>query len=361
MNERLVAAGVLIAALVIGSLHTCLNRGVHSQDGVQLNGDMPLELPQFTRLCFLKKISLFFYSLGRFFFSRPYRGIGMAIQIQSELSKNVECANYRTKTVYFIRHGQSVWNLTFDISRGVFHVLRSTLQLLVVEVCFFFTNDTFLYDSPLSTNGINQALEFSMHLTNPESTKTNDVKALKKDFAQKVAMFTSNLRRAQSTMMLALQDRLHHNEETITVLNELEEATRNPDCVPLSTSLKSSTIPFLEYMMLPDKTKTYSKILKRSHEDDISRLSLYEKMLMFNERIFRQPEDIIIVCGHSRWIMQYLDVFLPQQASDVEFRKRKVGNVDTLRFDVTKKEFKNGESMYMVEPGSVKLVYKNSV
>lgn len=99
--------------------------------------------------------------------------------------------------LYFLRfmlRRQSVWNLTFDISRGVFHVMRSTLQLIVVEVCFFFTNDTFLYDSPLSTNGINQALEFSMHLTNPESTKTNDVKALKKDFAQKVAMFTSNLR-----------------------------------------------------------------------------------------------------------------------------------------------------------------------
>ncbi|GIX63563.1 uncharacterized protein BcabD6B2_29980 [Babesia caballi] len=255
---------------------------------------------------------------------------------------------------------QSVWNLTFMRPWNVIALLFRTVRLAAIELCFAFTNDTFLFDSPLSMKGINQALELSKELSHLDGPESNDLKALTHESTQSSVIFTSNLRRAQSTVVLALHDRLNRTGETIQVCNELEEVVSHADCVALSTNLQCSTIPLLEVMMVPDIAKMYSRTLQHTKGPGVSHLSVYEKMLRFNERVFRQNEDTIIVCGHSRWLRNYLGIFLPAGSTDVEYRGKKIGNVDTLKFDLTRREFKNGDVCYVVDPESVKLVYKNA-
>ncbi|ORM41810.1 uncharacterized protein BXIN_0629 [Babesia sp. Xinjiang] len=327
----------------------------------QTTNGVVFEVPHFTIRSLQRNTILFYSAAKRLVFDRPNRGISQGMKEQMELSKIVENVNTQSRTIYFIRHGQSMWNKTFDRRSSLLSILWRIIRLLVTELSFAPTNDSFFYDSPLSMNGINQALELSKELSNSESPKCADVNIFRAESGQRCALFTSNLRRAQSTLMLALQSRLNHTGEVIEVCNELEELVPHPDCVSLSTTLNSSTIPFLEAMMLPDSAMQYSHFLHRAAGPGLSHLSAYKKMLIFNDRIFNQPEECIIVCGHSAWLMNYLTCFLPQYSHEIEYRYKKIGNLDTLRFELVRRELGNGEISYIVDPNSVKLVYKNTV
>eukprot|EP00371_Babesia_bovis_P003499 XP_001612146.1 hypothetical protein [Babesia bovis T2Bo] len=208
--------------------------------------------------------------------------------------------------------------------------------------------------------GINQALEMSKNICETEDPISDDLKVLSSNSGQTSVLFTSNLRRAQSTMLLALQDRLRLNNEKIEVCNELEELVPHPDCVSLSSTFQESTVPSLEVIIVPDKAKNYSRYLDYRIGTDVTKMAAYERMLAFNDLVFKRQESHIIICGHSRWIRSYLKCFLPKASNDHEFSRNKIGNLDTLRFELIRQECSGGQAYYSVEPNSVKLVYKNT-
>lgn len=360
MTESHITVGVLIASVLLASIQIFLKSRTYAYQIETVGGVYPIEMPELTPLSFLNKLSLLVYSAKRLFYDHPGKGLAAALQIQQQLGKSEQCTGVTKKTIYFIRHGQSAWNHTFDISRGIFKVIMSTVQLVFLETLFIFSNDTFVFDTPLSTKGINQALEYAKNLSDGNCSNTEELRILAGIDPTKSALFASNLRRAQSTLMLLLQDRLKKTKEKITVLGELEEVVSNPDCVSLHTNFGKSTVPLMELMLVPDETRRYSSTLMKGNKDDVYSLSMYEKMLAFNDRIFKQPEEVIIVCGHSRWIRYYLDIFLPQGA-DVEYRHKKIGNVETIRLDVVRRELSNNDHMYLIDQNSVKLLYKNTV
>lgn len=365
-REARISAGVLIAAVVIGSIHVVLTCKAPTCEKGDDENRYPMMMPKVTGTAVLSKISLLIYSIKRLIIERPSKGVAKAKQQQNELSKK-ECVggmngNCEKRTVYFIRHGQSAWNHTFDKSRGLLRVLLSTIQLVFFEVVFAVTNDSFMFDTPLSTRGINQALELAKNISESNGLIKENIRKVLMDEegSNNIKLYTSNLRRAQSTLMLALQKRISEKKERVTVLGELEETVGNPDCVSLYTNFGCSTAPCMEVMMVADKVKKYSDILLPGDVASAYSLSLYEKMLQFNNRIFHEKEQTLIVCGHSRWIRYYMSIFLPQ-ASNLEYKNRKIGNVDMLRFDVYRKQLNNGDHFYMVDEASVELVYKNKV
>ncbi|CDR93883.1 hypothetical protein, conserved [Babesia bigemina] len=352
--------GVAAVAVLYTSVYVFLSSLRTVTDEGDMHQGIPLQQPSFAACSLFKRLVLFGTAVKRFVYKRPNRGTSSGIKAQIEAAKLTDWIDTRTKTIYFIRHGQSMWNLTFNNPYNVIGLLFRVLSMTFAELSFLFTNDTFFYDSPLSMNGINQALELCKELSDPNNHRCAEMQVLTRASGQRSALFTSNLRRAQSTILLALQDRLSHTGERVYVCNELEELVPHPDCVSLSTSVKTAVIPFLEVMMIPDKARTYSQHLQQTDGPVVSHLPVYDKMLMFNERVFKQPEEAIVVCGHSRWLLDYLNIFLPQGATDMEYCKTKIGNTDTLRFDLVRREFKNGEVYYVIDPHSVKLVYKSA-
>ncbi|GFE55082.1 hypothetical protein BaOVIS_024860 [Babesia ovis] len=351
-----VAVGLAVVAAVYASFYLYLQSCKRTVESEARSGCIPFHLPNFTITSLPNRLVLFLSSLRRFLIDRPNRGVSNAMKVQCELAKEGECDSPKIRTIYFIRHGQSIWNMTFDYRSNILLILWRVVRLIATELFFSPTNDTFLYDSPLSINGINQALEMSKKLCNPESANCEDIKLLTRHSDKRCALFTSNLRRAQSTIMLALHDRLSHTNDVVEVCNELEELVPHPDCVALSTTFQSSTIPLLEIMMVPDKAKSYSRFLRHYYGPGVSTRSAYERMIEFNNRIFNRKEENIIVCGHSSWIRNYLSIFLPKGSQDMEFCHKKIGNLDTLRVDVQCHEGR----YYSVDPNSVKLVYKNT-
>ncbi|KJP88491.1 hypothetical protein AK88_01770 [Plasmodium fragile] len=71
--------------------------------------------------------------------------------------------NLQTKTIYFIRHSESVWNSMFNRKITTKNFLKLFLMFFY-EVFFLFSKKTRLIDSPLSKTGIQESVELSKFL-----------------------------------------------------------------------------------------------------------------------------------------------------------------------------------------------------
>lgn len=81
--------------------------------------------------------------------------------------------NVEVKTIYFIRHSESVWNNAFNKKFNFYSIFNISF-IFVHEIVFLFSSRTVLFDSPLSVNGIIQSLELSNFLRINENDDTHD-------------------------------------------------------------------------------------------------------------------------------------------------------------------------------------------
>jgi hypothetical protein len=165
------------------------------------------------------------------------------------------------KTIVFFRHGESLWNETFnkgDRTKFQFylHFLPGAIKALFFEWFFLVTgqaSSSWFYDSPLSDKGKRQAegvreflrqdLQYStpkearyirLLLGDPpdgeEEKKESEGDAPRGASSQLVC---SNLRRAISTMAIGLKDRLERRleDDNILIMSELQEISFNPDAL----------------------------------------------------------------------------------------------------------------------------------
>ncbi|XP_026191234.1 uncharacterized protein LOC34618398 [Cyclospora cayetanensis] len=204
----------------------------------------------------------------------------------------------RRKTIVFIRHGESIWNLCFN--RGVLtpeFPLRLFL-LVLCELLLLWEFDSVLLDSPLSSLGIEQALSIRQVIasilqsdsaaaaeaaaaanaaaaadTYPETPVAEEPLRGPKHFGaatamqhqqqdaesarvaalanalpdvqqQRVLLLTSNLRRASSTLLLAAGSVLACGKCSA------RETTRNPDGFPLAPALRVPSLSRLEIALM---------------------------------------------------------------------------------------------------------------
>ncbi|CAA9990513.1 conserved Plasmodium protein, unknown function [Plasmodium knowlesi strain H] len=82
--------------------------------------------------------------------------------------------NVQVKTIYFIRHSESVWNSVFN-RRLTTRTFLNLFLVFVYEIFFFFSKKSVLVDSPLSNTGIIQSIELSNFLQQEKNgTKNGD-------------------------------------------------------------------------------------------------------------------------------------------------------------------------------------------
>lgn len=142
------------------------------------------------------------------------------------------------KTIIFIRHGESDWNEIFNKSkllllpRLIFGVMR--------EILYIPTSHSVFIDSPLSKEGIGQAVTLRSFLgryKDKEESKQQENSRLttlvhtlnNEPGGMNSVMVTSNLRRAINTGCICMWNRIRKTNEKIILLESLQEMSRNVD------------------------------------------------------------------------------------------------------------------------------------
>ena len=187
------------------------------------------------------------------------------------------------KTIIFIRHGESTWNYTFNKGNErstlsfVLYFIPNLIRTIFYEYYYYMTGqcmESLLYDSPLSHNGIQQAMTVqhfiqssNLQFVTPKEEKF--IAILKGDTTNEskndTVYMVSNLRRAITTAGIAFYTQLttitnrrslHHEDEDgkdtapvrtekkpLMIVSALQEISTNPDalCISPASSASSSS------------------------------------------------------------------------------------------------------------------------
>lgn len=206
------------------------------------------------------------------------------------------------------------------------------------------TQDSWFLDSPLSTTGLGQAEDLKDFLQK-ESEKTGlaaeQAKMLLGKSSERSTLVSSNLRRAISTAVVGLNDRIAGaSHEKIIIHSALQECSRNVDTLsitprrsnpepswidrdhratniadaykskldPVSNLRLSDVVPFsLSYFSLPRSRQALHTGNKSAA------ITGQDRLLAFNEWAFGLDEPGVLICtGHSLWFKAYFKEFLPE-------------------------------------------------
>lgn len=147
------------------------------------------------------------------------------------------------KTVIFIRHGESDWNEIFNKNKLL--LLPRLIWGIVREVLYLPTSHSVFIDSPLSKEGIGQAIGLRSMLRKHKASGGGKNQRLDKLVAtmnsepegMSSLLVSSNLRRAINTGCIAMWTRLMKTKERIILLDSLQEMSRNVDTNALAGTL----------------------------------------------------------------------------------------------------------------------------
>eukprot|EP00484_Ammonia_sp_Unknown_P001181 CAMPEP_0197022180 /NCGR_PEP_ID=MMETSP1384-20130603/3069_1 /TAXON_ID=29189 /ORGANISM="Ammonia sp." /LENGTH=373 /DNA_ID=CAMNT_0042450163 /DNA_START=106 /DNA_END=1227 /DNA_ORIENTATION=+ len=288
----------------------------------------------------------------------------------------------QTKTLILIRHGESIWNEVFN--RGINWKLPfRLLYALAQETMLFVTSDSVLYDSPLSTVGITQAKQIRDYVLsgyNSNSKQSAAAAAIEEDEETKLRneyinilrsakasnslIVSSPLRRCIETVSLGLFDRIHESKEEIVLHSALQEMTRNIDGLslsyeherpPLSLSMRSLENEFgVDWeSWFDDRIGVESKAGFKSPDrrgDD--------RMRTFVHWLFQQPQDTVIVSGHSLWNRFFFQAYLPRNL-DHPGKVQKIANGGVIAVKLMKFKVQPGLTRYAIDAKSILPIVKD--
>mmetsp|Transcript_908 Transcript_908/g.2302 ORF Transcript_908/g.2302 Transcript_908/m.2302 type:complete len:365 (+) Transcript_908:132-1226(+) len=280
------------------------------------------------------------------------------------------------KTIYFVRHGESTWNDTFNKgshrSQAAFAI--GFVPGLIKSICFELylilsgKMDSWFYDSPTSILGLHQVEELSHFFeaakdfddADPIAKHVNVLMA--KPGAPLSKLVSSSLRRAVTTVVAGFNERLRRRpREKILVLPCLQEISRNPDTLsitPSQTNIQASWID--KGSSLCDFQSAFMKQVDMSLHVGNKPVGTngLRRMREFCEFVFSSStkEECVIVGGHSIWFRSFFRTFLPYKEDHIG-KLKKVVNCGIVGFTLMKVARESGQNTYMIDPQSVDVVY----
>jgi bisphosphoglycerate-dependent phosphoglycerate mutase len=272
-----------------------------------------------------------------------------------EDAKDVE-----TKKFIFIRHGESEWNEVFNRGFGPSFPVR-LIKAMFREMYYLVTRDSIFVDTPLCHTGLNQASSLYKFLKKdfkPEEGDHPDQILLQTSSANENSVVCcSNLRRAISTALITLQDRLQTTGEKVYMLSSLQEISRNIDANAIAPKHE---IPDLHGIEKSLKWPNFDveKVFETSEQYGQKPLfsSGMTRIWKFNEWAFNRKEGTVIVGGgHSLWFREYFKTFMPK-SSTFKGKKLKVDNCAACSFTVTRAK-RNGKYLYRINEDSFGFIY----
>jgi len=266
----------------------------------------------------------------------------------------------KIKTLILVRHGESRWNYGFNNPLG-FSIFR-IFKMLISELQVFTKHDSAFLDSPLSLLGVNQAMGLRTYLGKTRGSQDMYVNILKGDHVEKTKIITSNLRRAITTTIIALYDRLEKSSEKLHTMSELQEITRNVDSFCI-TPIGSSPMPSQLEQTLKQKIGVdMARFLGRRIEASghIGTKGIFSngeiRINKFIKSIFACNQEYFIIGGHSLYFKEIFKGYLPKESKH-EGKKAKMLNGAAVGLQIG--EFKNqdGKIVHQIIENSVRVVH----
>lgn len=285
-----------------------------------------------------------------------------------------------SKRIIFIRHGESLWNSTFNKGE------RSLLEFMIGYVPFMIysfatewylfvtghSTESWFFDSPLSQKGINQARDLRDHLDSIANGKHNASEEEKHlvrimlgiQDSSKSVIVSSNLRRAIATCAIVFQRRLEQNrdhDDDIVVMSDLQEASVNPDSLCITPSGTEIQPSFADrsvkeadlegFFRSRFETKKYHRGNKALNSNGLIRME------QFASTIFRDSpqKDYILVTGHSLWFRCFFQTYLSYDVEHIA-KKKKIRNGGVVSFTLNQ-IYTGGKERFWIDEDSISVFY----
>jgi len=302
----------------------------------------------------------------------------------------------RKKTVIFLRHGESTWNDTFNKGDRktlsfLIGFVPGLLRSLATEWYFLVrgeSDESWFFDSPLSEKGISQAEGVAKFLreTDAKYATQREAKYLRlikgegnetdKSGSDRCILVSSNLRRAISTCAIGMKDRLDRKfkDDKIVILQELQEASINPDAQSISRPFQNLVTSFTDS---DDVKKIYANQTDTSLNKGNKSLKSngFVRMQAFCDMLFDASNDgkkdndnesagnilananNVLCTGHSYWFRAFFQTYLPSNFQHV-CKTKKLVNGGMIGFTLCHTKVKaTGEDKYMIDPTSLTVLY----
>eukprot|EP00041_Stephanoeca_diplocostata_P012136 m.202411 g.202411 ORF g.202411 m.202411 type:complete len:335 (+) comp18828_c0_seq6:170-1174(+) len=271
-------------------------------------------------------------------------------------------ASVRERDLVFIRHGESTWNDTFNRTKNPPFFAKRLVYAALYEIMLIVSGskDSWFLDSPLSELGLSQAEALRTFMDNNKDHDESVRVILGKSSQTKSTVVFSNLRRAVSTGMLGLWDRLQAAGEKAIIHSDLQEISRNPDTMSVSEPFQATTPSWLD--------KAYKKVDFASGFENIIDASYnygnktvanngQTRILSFFQWLFESDDRGTVICvGHSLWFRQVFQAFLPDSSKHLS-KTKKIVNCGVIGLTLTEYSVDGGPVQYMIDPESVKVIY----
>lgn len=309
---------------------------------------------------FIQKFKLFLYSISFMVYSKDNKGLGPKYNPDPDLIKD---HSLDSKTIIFIRHGESDWNNVFNKGINVSFIWR-LLSSLFDEFLLSFKLDSKFLDSPLNQDGIEQAEELSRFLESNSHPEANErikklLEIMKADNGSSVIV-SSSLRRAISTTTVALWKRIERTHEKIIILSSLQEISRNIDTQSLSKPHQIADLPFSRITKFCNINGAFdpSDVYDLSENFGNKTRNFYgiKRLQAFSKWVFMRNESTIIVGGHSLWFKNFFLTYLPHKSTH-EAKQKKMTNSGVVAFTLHRSEDDKGISQYRIDPDSITVLY----
>ncbi len=266
------------------------------------------------------------------------------------------------KRIYFVRHGESMWNEVFNRGRDLSMVWRF-IAFVIQEVNILTHPDSVFWDSPLSPVGIRQSVQLSGWLEHMRSRNAHAA-FLCGDTAVASVVCVSNLRRAVSTILTGLSGRLSRAaKEKVHIVSSAQEITRNIDGYSLSDA---GSVPGPSWVELeqPELDHVVNTLYKKERLDGTynkGNKSLFSSNgkvrmeefcnLVFNSDLCKDTYSVILG-GHSLWFREFFKMYLPGTCSH-EGKSKKIVNCGIIAFEL----ISCGDNQFAIDPDSIETVY----
>ncbi|RLN26939.1 hypothetical protein BBJ28_00002473 [Nothophytophthora sp. Chile5] len=276
------------------------------------------------------------------------------------------------KRIVFVRHAESEWNVVFN--RGInLRAVVSLMRAVAREWLLLPTGDSVFLDSPLSRRGRFQAqslqeevCETSLrslegggdaelrraHRHSPHQTEERALLRYLCCPLPNSIVVASNLRRTIDTARIASASRLELPGEKIHVLSCLQEIGRNFDTLAISEPHAIHTHEVLS--QAPQGEKRHDELfnVSESHGNKAVLGCGRDRLLTFAQWVFRQPQDVVVVYGHSLWFRAFCREFFPVDVYH-QAKSAKMSNCGVVTFMLQERTIGGGEAaQYSIQPES---------
>jgi hypothetical protein len=271
-----------------------------------------------------------------------------------------------SKTIIFVRHGESLWNETFNkgdrsVRDFVLGFIPNLIKAIAYEWYFWVSGasgESWFYDSPLSAKGVDQAYSIQRDFCQ-NAYLTPKEEAMKQICLQKKnsVVVSSNLRRAIATIAIGLQDRWAEEkvkDDPIQIWTCLQEISRNPDALSITPAHGIVAAAETDPAFMKEFCEKHCETKHHYGNKPVNGNGL-SRLQEFCQLVFELDVDNVVAGGHSLWFRSFFQTYL---FSEHVAQKKKIVNGGLVSFTLEKVETETKEIAYRVNSSSVTVLHR---